>query len=898
MVFDRLRSNLAADHTSFVGRAAAVADLSGRLDRDRAVTLVGDEGVGKTRTAKEVARDRASTQDAVAFVDLSAALDGDDVLRAVASALELALSPDDDAGRVGALFEGLGRTLLVLDNFEHLAHSAQDLIAGWLGSTERACFLITSRRPLGLEREAVYPLESLRAGEAMALFESRARMVRYDFAVHARNRDTVAEIVERLARLPLAIELAAAQTDLLAPDALLARLRARADHLTLDDAIEWSWHLLTPWERSALAQCSVFRGGFDLIAAEQVLDLSEHPGAPRVLDVIRSLRTKGLLRSYSPAAFPSEVRFDLYESVRAFAWDTMAGDVDRLTLQHARRYLAVARAWSELLDSDREARGRADLETDNLLAAQRRTEARQPTLSAQLGLALDRVLPGRSPYRLRRSVLDRAVGAAAASGGGELLGTALLARGNFERALTPSDEALADITRAAALASDTGARVLEGEAILAHAKAWADRGELDRALEGYRSAQTIFEAEHARRQEGEVIGCLGNLYFTRGQLDRAAALFARALELHRASGNVRGEGITLSNLAALCEERGSLAEARGHYRSAQDIHQRIGNRRSEGIVLTNLGNLYRREGRFDEARSAYREALGIHREVRNRRSEAIVLGCLGALAIEEHTEAFEAARGWLEAAITLSSEVGAARSAGIDRVRLAIVDHLEGDLPAARAGLIRAIDDLEAIGDRRHAALGRAHLGAVLAELGSGAEALRALEAARTTLLVLSDVHLCAVVEILAAALDTGKLATLVEAERAIPTAEARIAELTVKRMLIRARARLEGRQALMIGPEARWFRIAEREVSLERRRNLRLIVEALARLRSERPGAGIGVRELFAEAWPGVIATSESSAHRVYVAIAELRRMGLAEILVAREEGYLFDPAVRLIRN
>jgi len=163
-------------------------------------------------------------------------------------------------------------------------------------------------------------------------------------------------------------------------------------------------------------------------------------------------------------------------------------------------------------------------------------------------------------------------------------------------------------------------------------------------------------------------------------------------------------------------------------------------------------------------------------------------------------------------------------------------------------------------------------------------------------------VQLASAIEVLHASLDVARLALgsldRLLVEQAVPAAEARIAELVIKRSLARARKRLNDQEALTIGPESRWFRIAEQEVSLERRRNLRLMVEALAHLRTEQPGAGLTVHQLFERGWPGVTATAESSAHRVYVAIAELRRMGLGEILVTRDDGYLFDPNVRLIRQ
>jgi predicted ATPase len=538
-----------AEHTSFVGRIGPLSAVGRLLDRGRAVALVGPAGIGKTRAAKEVARERSHQHDAIVFVDLSCAIDRDDVLRAVAIALDVPPSREstaeesDEVSVVGARLDALGRALLILDAADHLGPAVRELFGAWSSAAERACFLVTSREPTGIEGEHVYALDPLRLGEAMALYESRARMDRHDFAVCAANRAAIAEIVQTVGRLPLAIELVAAR---------IGKGTPLSGHAELADVIDWTWKLLQPWEQSALLQCSTFRGGFDLILAESIVDLSEHPAAPCLADVLRSLCSLRLLRTFSPISFPNEVRFDLSESVRAFAWERM-------------------------LDS---------------------------------------------------------------------------------------------------CASD-----------------------------------------------------------------------------------------------------------------------HLAKRRSEGRMLDEVGHLHRREACFIEAKAAYRQALILHREACDRRAEALVLGSLGALSIEEENS--DAARTCLVSAIALAKEIGCARTAAVDRMRLAIVDHLEGALDRANRGVLRAIAELDAIGDRRHSALARAHLGAILAEAGALTEAERELDAARTTLLALSEVELTAAVEVLSTSLDVARLSfgpldRLLEVERTVPAPEARIAELVIKRSLGRARRRID----------------------------------------------------------------------------------------------------------
>ena len=179
----------------------------------------------------------------------------------------------------------------------------------WVGACADAVFVVTSRERLRLAGEESFPLEPLAVdSEAVDLFVARARAQRPDFALTAANRDDVGRIVRLLDGLPLAIELAAARVRVLSPAQLVERMRDRfallagargdvARQATLRAAIDWSWDLLVPWEQAALAQCSVFEGGFTLELAEQVIDLAAWPEAPPVMDAVQALVDKSLLRT-------------------------------------------------------------------------------------------------------------------------------------------------------------------------------------------------------------------------------------------------------------------------------------------------------------------------------------------------------------------------------------------------------------------------------------------------------------------------------------------------------------------------------------------------------------------------------------------------------------------------
>ncbi len=273
----------------------------------RLVTVTGTGGVGKTRVAVEAARSLRDEFDAVGFVPLEAVHDPALVLRAVADRLgaraEGARSLED------TLVEhfGAGRHLLVLDNLEQVI-AAGDHLAALLGRSTGVQALVTSRQALRVLGEREIPLLPLRVPEpcsvaaareepAVQLFVDRATAVSPRFTLSEDNVAAVAELCRRLDGLPLAIELAAARSRLLPPQALLSRLDEKASvlvgsdgtperHRSLRATLDWSYGLLTEAERALLARLSVFDGGFTLDAAGAVCGSGEADVLPRVASLL------------------------------------------------------------------------------------------------------------------------------------------------------------------------------------------------------------------------------------------------------------------------------------------------------------------------------------------------------------------------------------------------------------------------------------------------------------------------------------------------------------------------------------------------------------------------------------------------------------------------------------
>jgi predicted ATPase/DNA-binding XRE family transcriptional regulator len=297
----------------------------------RMLTLTGPAGVGKTRLALEGTRELADRfQDGVAFVSLASLHDPGLVVPTIGHALGVRASGQNLLA--DALYRYLqGRNLLlVLDNFEHLQPSAP-AVASLLTAAPRLNMLVTSRSPLRIRWEQVLPVAPLPVAAAAELFRQRALQVAP--GVHTADPEVVMGICRRLDCLPLAIELAAARSDLLPPAALLARLDQALKILTdgardlparqqaLHRALTWSYDLLGREEQALFRHLAVFAGGWTLGAAAAVARLEE----AAALELHVALLDNSLIVREKEAGEP---RFGLLRTISAYATERLAAGPD------------------------------------------------------------------------------------------------------------------------------------------------------------------------------------------------------------------------------------------------------------------------------------------------------------------------------------------------------------------------------------------------------------------------------------------------------------------------------------------------------------------------------------------------------------------------------------------
>ncbi|MGA5351152.1 MULTISPECIES: AfsR/SARP family transcriptional regulator [Streptomyces] len=393
----RPSGNLPARLTSFVGREADIDAIRAALARSRLVTLTGPGGSGKTRLSQEAAEALdPAPRDGVWLAELAPVDDPAAVPEAVLTALGAretvlygagaeemrAAVADRHDEPVARLVEHCARRrmLLLLDNCEHVVDAAARLVAELLARCPHLTVLATSREPLGVPGEVLYPVDPLPEPVALHLLADRGAAVRPGFRPDAdpATAEACAEICRRLDGLPLAIELAAARLRLLTPRQIADRLDDRFRLLTagsrtvlprqqtLRAVVDWSWDLLDAPERQVLARLSVFAGGCDLAAAEAVC-------GPAALDALGSLVDKSLVMA-APGP-DGAMRYRLLETVAEYAAERLAesGARDEAQRAHLTYYRELARTTEPLLRTHRqiEAIARLEREHENLRTALR-----------------------------------------------------------------------------------------------------------------------------------------------------------------------------------------------------------------------------------------------------------------------------------------------------------------------------------------------------------------------------------------------------------------------------------------------------------------------------------------------------------------------------------------------
>jgi predicted ATPase/DNA-binding SARP family transcriptional activator len=385
--------------SSFVGRDGDLTGVRERLLEHRLVTLTGPGGIGKTRLAAEAAAALDGTP--VHTVELGRVTTSGDVPFAVLDAVVRrertltrgAAEPVTSTDPLRRLSVALADrdALVILDNCEHLIEAAADVADRMLAECPGVRILATSREPLRITGEVLWPVAPLAENAAVRLLGDRAAAVRPGFAVDGVNSAAVSRICQALDGMPLAIELAAVRLRMLSPDQLAERLADRftvltggsraalPHHQTLRAVVDWSWESLSKPERILARRVSVFPGGVTLEAAEGVCADASLP-ASEILAALSGLVDKSILLA------GTGTQYRMLETIRAYGAErlTEAGEDEATRAAFCRHYLALAETADPLLRGPEQNRWLNELnaELDNIHAAIRLAIAAGDTVTA------------------------------------------------------------------------------------------------------------------------------------------------------------------------------------------------------------------------------------------------------------------------------------------------------------------------------------------------------------------------------------------------------------------------------------------------------------------------------------------------------------------------------------
>ena len=561
-------SNVPTPVSTLVGRDRELAEICSTLrgGETRLLTLTGPGGAGKTRLAIEAANALAGEiPEGAFFVPLDTIREPALLLPAIAQAL--AVRESGERPLLESLTERVvgRRVLVVLDNFEQLVETAP-LLTQVLEAAPSLTFLVTSRAALGLNGEREYPVEPLGRRDAVALFVERAHAAEPSFRLTDENAAAVEEICARLDGLPLALELAAARTKLLSPEAMLDRLDQRLDllshgprdkparHRALRDTVAWSYELLDQEEQRLFAHLAVFSGGCTLESAVGVCDASLDPTGA-LIDESLLERVDGRLR--------------MLETIREYALERLAEDdgADELRRRHAKHFLKLGEsepvagqaAWLDEIDAER----------DNLRAA-----LAWSFEAGEMGLGL----------RLAASLWEF-----------------WWVRGYLAEGRRWLDEAL---VRGASEPPEIRARALHAAASLA-----TRQGDYERAADLSEQSLGLWEELGDVSGTARALLSLGTVASEQGDYERAISLSERAAELYRESGEQRGHALAVSNLGGLALERGDYAKAASLSEQAYRLFETLEDSEGMALALVNQGFAALSEQNPERSIELLREAL-------------------------------------------------------------------------------------------------------------------------------------------------------------------------------------------------------------------------------------------------------------------------------------------------
>lgn len=650
---DARPNNLPVQLTSYIGMKNVMDNARECLGKTKLLTLLGAGGSGKTRLALQLGAELIDRfANGVFISELDVVSDPALITQTVMTSLSIKEQQGvEPADTLNSFLHGK-ELLLIFDNCEHIIGAAAQLAESLVKKHEKLRIIATSRESLNCAGElklkvptlpvpepgtSVTPEELLTIDSAR-LFTERALSANPAFRVNDSNAADLAEICRRLDGIPLAIELAAARTKVMSVDKINERLDDRFKLLTggkrtalprqqtLKALIDWSYELLNDNEKLLWNRLSVFSGGFDLDAAEQICS-DEMLDELEILDILHSLADKSVV-IYDD----SSDRFRMLEIIRQYGHDKLKGSngIEKISDSHMNFYLKMSEMLEpKLIGSEAQShiskleQERGNIEAAMVTALKSPDDERGLRLSSSMGV----FWKIRSHFSEGRKWIEAFLDSGTASSR-ELLAKAMLRLGILVGFTGDVDKSIELCESASQIFLELGnlLYLIESKSNIAMMK--FEKGDYENSRRLYEECHELIGEDGDKSRIAYLLNDHGSSLMETGNYREAAEMFEESISIQKKSGDLRGVAYSLYNLGNVMLELTEFPEARKIFGESISLFRELGDKRGESYALTSMGNTETHSGNPDKAAELIGKSINVSRSIDDKRCLSYSLCCL------------------------------------------------------------------------------------------------------------------------------------------------------------------------------------------------------------------------------------------------------------------------------